>query len=71
MAGAPVRVSVVVHRRRAVAVEDLADGRQLLQLADGGAQLLDALVLATGHSDVDPTPAEQRTRDFAARGGLC
>lgn len=70
-AGAPDRVTVVLHRQRAVAVEDLADGRQLLRLADGAAQLLDALVLATGHSDVDLTPEQERTRDFAARGGLC
>jgi FAD-NAD(P)-binding len=68
--GAPDHVTVRVHRLRAVAAGDRADGGQWLRLEDGERLPVDALVLATGHSDVQPTAGQRRHRDFAARAGL-
>ena len=69
-ATAPARVTVDLHRQQAVALDDLPGGRQRLRLADGTAQTVDALVLATGHSAVGPTAGQARLREFAAGAGL-
>lgn len=67
---APDHVTVRPHRVRAVAAGDRADGGQWLRLEDGERLPVDALVLATGHSDVQPSAGQRRHRDFAAQKGL-
>jgi uncharacterized NAD(P)/FAD-binding protein YdhS len=64
-------VTVRVHQTRAVAVEDLPDGRQEVRLESGAPPLLvDAVILAQGHYDVSPTRREREMSDFASRHGL-
>lgn len=68
---APAQVTVRVHQARAVAVGDLADGRQEVRLESGTPPLLaDAVILAQGHYDVSPGRREQEMTDFARRHGL-
>ena len=58
-----------LHRTRAVDVDGRADGATV-HLADGTALDVDAVLLAQGHLDASPTPAEQATAARAARHGL-
>ncbi|MFI0235898.1 FAD/NAD(P)-binding protein [Streptomyces sp. NPDC016845] len=69
--GAPPGVRVVVHRLRAVRLQDCPGGLQSVSLADGtriGG--LDAVVLAQGHLPLRADPAQRRLADFAARHSL-
>ncbi|MEZ0164295.1 FAD/NAD(P)-binding protein [Kineococcus sp. LSe6-4] len=68
VADLPGTVRLTVHRTR---VTDLrGTGRQHVDLADGTALAVDAVVLAQGHPDVVPGPRERAAREFAARHGL-
>ncbi|MFT2020129.1 FAD/NAD(P)-binding protein [Streptomyces sp. 796.1] len=71
VAGAPAHLAVRVHRARAVALDDAADGSQCVTLADGSRLTdLHAVVLAQGHLPVRPAPHEAELAAFAARHGL-
>ncbi|WP_344446776.1 FAD/NAD(P)-binding protein, partial [Kitasatospora nipponensis] len=63
---APPGTTVRIHRARATALDDDADGTQTLTL-DSGEQLsgLHAVVLAQGHVDSEPTGAELELQRFA------
>jgi hypothetical protein len=66
-------VRIVHHSVRAVALgEDgaAADGRLRLGLADGTTLLLDAVVLATGHTDQRSTPGQRELAARARESGL-
>ncbi|MEU3337902.1 FAD/NAD(P)-binding protein [Streptomyces sp. NPDC006668] len=70
---APERVSVSVHRTRAVALDDTsgAGGGQTVRLESGGRlEGLDAVVLAQGHLDARPGRTETELARFAADNGL-
>ncbi|MFF4607520.1 FAD/NAD(P)-binding protein [Streptomyces sp. NPDC001339] len=68
---APPQVRVVVHATRAVRLQDEADGRQSVTLADGvRVEGLDAVVLAQGHLPVTASEGEQRLSDFARKHDL-
>ncbi|SDE57492.1 FAD-NAD(P)-binding [Blastococcus fimeti] len=62
-------VDVRLHRTRAVDVEHRADGATV-HLADGTVLDVDAVLLAQGHLDATPTPAERATAARAAHAGL-
>ncbi|MGH9293070.1 MAG: FAD/NAD(P)-binding protein [Acidimicrobiales bacterium] len=47
---APLQVEIFQHRARAVDVVEQPGGRELVLLSDGGSVLVDAVVLATGHT---------------------
>src|SRR3954469_19020593 len=59
-------LDVHLHRTRAVDVDGREDGATV-HLADGRALDVDAVLLAQGHLDASPTPAEQATAARAAR----
>jgi hypothetical protein len=64
---APEQVEIVVHASAAVRLEDTADGRQTVRLADGTRlEHLDAVVLALGHLRSEPTDEESALAAFAA-----
>jgi uncharacterized NAD(P)/FAD-binding protein YdhS len=70
---APAQVSVVVHRARAVGLDDVADpfGGQTVSLENGTTLTgVDAVVLAQGHLGARLTAAEARLERFAVAGGL-
>jgi uncharacterized NAD(P)/FAD-binding protein YdhS len=67
---APEHVHVHAHRCRALHVQDDQDGLQSVLLDDGTTLAVDALVLATGHSPVKLSGAQQATAAFAASRGL-
>jgi FAD-NAD(P)-binding len=70
-ASAPPEVRVHVHRCRAVALDDLPDGRQSLWLEGESSPLeADAVVLAQGHTDVEMTATERRCAEHAVEHGL-
>ncbi|CAL9668498.1 hypothetical protein SUDANB126_07365 [Streptomyces sp. enrichment culture] len=74
-ANAAAHVTVRVHARRAVALDDDgtpgAPGAQSVLLEDGTRLTgLSAVVLAQGHLPVVPGPAERELAGFAARHGL-
>ncbi|MGO1056622.1 FAD/NAD(P)-binding protein [Crossiella sp. CA198] len=60
---------VRVHRDQAVDLCETAAGQQV-RLASGLVLTVDAVVLAQGHLDARPTPAELAAREFADRHGL-
>ncbi|SES33626.1 FAD/NAD(P)-binding protein [Actinokineospora terrae] len=68
---APASLSVRTVRATAVALDDDADGTQVLTL-DNGDRLrgLDSVVLAQGHVDREPIGPESALIGFAARAGL-
>ncbi len=82
----PPAVRVYVHPDRAVDLTDAHDGdgadadrrggppapagRQRVRLASGGVLDVDAVVLAQGHLDTEPGPAERERTRFADRHGL-
>ncbi|MFM9608247.1 FAD/NAD(P)-binding protein [Streptomyces niveiscabiei] len=70
--GAPGHVTVQVHRRLAVAVDDTGPGAAQTVTLDDGTRLtgLDAVVLAQGHVPAQPSPDEARTADEARTYGL-
>jgi uncharacterized NAD(P)/FAD-binding protein YdhS len=70
LARLPLGVTVVVHRGRAVQVEDLAGGGQRVTLADGGILDGDLVVYALGHSGSDHAPEHSELATFASRHGL-
>ncbi len=67
--GAPPGMRVHVHRTTATGLAE-EGGHQVVALADGGPLRVDAVVLASGHLDADPTPDEQRLVAAAAAQGL-
>ncbi|MET8980062.1 FAD/NAD(P)-binding protein [Streptomyces sp. NPDC004539] len=67
----PDEVTVHTHRSTAVSVEDGADGRQTVTLADGGRLAgMDSVVLALGHTPQLPEREERHLTVFAGRHGL-
>ncbi len=65
---APPQVTVRTHRSTATALTDTPDGRQTVTLTDGDRLTgLDAVVLALGHCESTPDPAERELRAFTAR----
>ncbi|HEY0542135.1 MAG TPA: FAD/NAD(P)-binding protein [Actinoallomurus sp.] len=65
------RIRVQQHRTRAVAITELAGGRQLVVLEDDSRPLVvDSVVLTLGHTDQELDPAQRALADFAARQGL-
>jgi hypothetical protein len=70
---APEGVDVVPHADRVVAVADADDGSvgpsQRVHLAGGGVIEVDAVVLAIGHLDRDPTGLEASRAEFAVSHG--
>ena len=62
----PGNVTLHVHRAQATAIDDGADERQIVTLADGPPIVADVVVLALGHLDVDPTGHEAELARFAA-----
>ncbi|MFC5959543.1 FAD/NAD(P)-binding protein [Streptomyces pratens] len=69
-ADAPPGVRVTHHPDRAVALTREPDGRLRIALAGGGRVVADAVVLATGHTDVLPGAEEAALRSHAAAYGL-
>jgi L-aspartate N-monooxygenase (nitrosuccinate-forming) len=71
-AAAPPGVTIIEHRRRAVAVEDEAIGFGQVVTLDDGHRLtgLSAVVLAQGHVDMPADDEERRLARFAAERGL-
>ncbi|MDT0436550.1 MULTISPECIES: FAD/NAD(P)-binding protein [Streptomyces] len=69
-AGAPPGVRVVHRRDRAVELAAAPGDRLRLVLAGGGEVVADAVVLATGHTEVLPGDGESALRSDAARLGL-
>ncbi|WP_237536191.1 FAD/NAD(P)-binding protein [Streptomyces sp. SID3343] len=70
VAGAPANVRVLVHQ---AAVVDVTDGarRQFVHLSGRRPPLrVDAVILAQGHLDAEPTSAEREQIRFARRHGL-
>jgi hypothetical protein len=67
---APPGVTVRVHQTTAVALDERADGRQLVSLADGTQLTVDAVVLASGHSALRLAAGEAELQEFALRNGL-
>jgi uncharacterized NAD(P)/FAD-binding protein YdhS len=63
------RVRVLQRRASAVDLRVLPDGREEVQLSDGGRIVADAVILTQGHLDVVATDEERRFADFAARHG--
>ncbi|MGY1692673.1 FAD/NAD(P)-binding protein [Geodermatophilus sp. SYSU D01105] len=69
VAGAAPWLDVHLHATRVVDVAEGPDGARV-RLADGGVLAADAVVLAQGHLEARPTPAERRVAAAAARAGL-
>lgn len=68
---APDHLAVRVRRQGAVALADQPDGRQAVRLADGSViGNLDAVILALGHTPVQPAGPERDRAAFAAEHGL-
>lgn len=78
LAELPASVRVHLHRDRAVDITDPADDgtdvptavRQVVRLDSGATLTVDAVVLAQGHLDTGPGPAERARSEFADRHGL-
>ena len=68
---APEWITIHEHRTRAVALTEDADGRQIVALEDGtGPLTVDAVILALGHTDLEPRPEQRAHARFAADHGL-
>jgi hypothetical protein len=70
VAGAPDHVGIEWRAARAVDVVDGPDGRQVVDLDDGGRVEADTVILAQGHQDVAPGPEEAGLVEFARHHGL-
>jgi uncharacterized NAD(P)/FAD-binding protein YdhS len=67
---APPQVTVCVHRRRAIAVQYLSDGRLSVRLSHRPDPIeADAVIMTQGHIDVEPRLSERRLLNFAVRHG--
>ncbi|MFJ4655861.1 FAD/NAD(P)-binding protein [Nocardia sp. NPDC088792] len=65
------RVSICLHRQRAVRLDDDPHGRQVVHLDDATVlRAMDAVILAQGHLPATPTPQERRLAEFADRHRL-
>ncbi|MFI1913347.1 FAD/NAD(P)-binding protein [Nocardia sp. NPDC020380] len=65
------RVSICLHRQRAVRLDDDPRGRQIVHLDDTTVlRALDAVILAQGHLPATPTPQERGLAEFANHHGL-
>ncbi len=62
----PANVTVHVHQALATAIDDGPGGSQIVTLAGEPALVVDVVVLALGHLDVDPTGPEAELARFAA-----
>lgn len=68
----PDNVNVRYHQSRAVALDDGIDGQQVISLENESEPLLvDAVVLALGHTSTTLSGEEKRLLDFANENGLC
>ncbi|MFF3336684.1 FAD/NAD(P)-binding protein [Streptomyces sp. NPDC002888] len=68
---APSGLTTVVHRARAVALDDESDGTQCVRLDDGTlVEGLDVVVLAQGHLPVRQSRRQRELGDFAGANGL-
>lgn len=63
----PGAVTVRVHPVRAVQVDDLPDGDQLVQLSDGTAITAQLVLFSLGHNGSQPEPEHAALADFADR----
>ncbi|MFB6981618.1 FAD/NAD(P)-binding protein [Streptomyces scopuliridis] len=63
-------IRIVAHPARAVGLDEAPEGRLRLRLDDGTALVVDAVVLATGHTDQRPAPDERELAAAARRHGL-
>ncbi|MCG8915110.1 FAD/NAD(P)-binding protein [Actinokineospora sp. PR83] len=71
LADLPPTVEVVVHEDTAVDVTGDAGGPQSVRLAERAEPLVvDMVVLAIGHLDVDPSPAQQALAEYAREHDL-
>ena len=71
IAAAPANLEIVIHRARAIDVIAGDDGRQTVVLDDGSLPLLvDEIVLAVGHLDVQPDARALELSAFAQTHGL-
>ena len=71
VAGAPGNMSLSVHRRLAVALDDDPDGTQTVMLEDGARLTgLHAVVLSQGHVSTQLSPQLEELGDFADEHGL-
>ncbi|GAB3447245.1 FAD/NAD(P)-binding protein [Actinophytocola sediminis] len=70
LAGLPDAVEVRVHATRAVDVTGPPEGTQTVWLADGSSLAADVVVLALGHLDAEPAPAEASLAEAARANGL-
>jgi hypothetical protein len=70
VAALPAGTRVIEHRTRALAVDQDANGRQRIRLADGTRLAADVLVLAQGFLDRELSPDEGRLTAAAGRHGL-
>ncbi|SFS65927.1 FAD/NAD(P)-binding protein [Saccharopolyspora flava] len=69
VATAPPSVRVVVHRTRAIELDDHADG-QLVVLGDGTRLVVDQVVLTQGNFESAATDEERELAGYAERHGL-
>jgi hypothetical protein len=67
---APAGLTIRVHRATAIGLDDGEGGAQVVTLDDGSTLLVDAVVLALGHSPVTPTADEANLAAFAHANGL-
>ncbi|HEY3605885.1 MAG TPA: FAD/NAD(P)-binding protein [Pseudonocardiaceae bacterium] len=71
LAECPDNVTVVVHETRATRLVGGPDERQWVWLADRAEpRIADAVILALGHQEAEPTEEDVRVAAFAARHGL-
>ncbi|WP_326812639.1 FAD/NAD(P)-binding protein [Streptomyces scopuliridis] len=63
-------IRIVAHPTRAIGLDEAPEGRLRLRLDDGTALVVDAVVLATGHTDQRPAPREGELAAAARRHGL-
>jgi FAD-NAD(P)-binding len=66
----PADIEVRVHTTRAVDITGERGGVQTVWLADGDRLVVDLVVLALGHLDAAPAPAEAALAEFARSSGL-
>ncbi|MDA8352017.1 MAG: FAD/NAD(P)-binding protein, partial [Firmicutes bacterium] len=67
----PSNITVLSHRSRAVALDDASNGQQVVRLEKQSTPLIvDAVVLALGHSQTNLTTEVQRLHDFSKKHDL-
>ncbi|WP_206919653.1 FAD/NAD(P)-binding protein [Alicyclobacillus suci] len=72
LCNAPTNVRVFTHKARVVSLDDHLDNRQVIRLDDGSKPLVvNAVVLALGHTSIALSDEEQRFQQLALEIGLC